>query len=114
VSVTELGLGTAAIGNLYTEVDDDTAIATVDAAWDCGIRPFDTAPHYGLGLAERRIGAALRQRARADYVLATKVGRRLIPVAEPRGRDTDGFAVPAAFRRPAGPVDRAGREMVGT
>ncbi len=99
VTVTELAMGTAAIGNLYTEVDDETATATIEAAWDCGIRTFDTAPHYGLGLAERRLGAALRHRPRDEYVLSTKVGRLLIPVAEPRGRDTDGFAVPAAYRR---------------
>jgi D-threo-aldose 1-dehydrogenase len=99
VMVTELALGTAAIGNLYTEVDDDTAVATVDAAWDCGIRTFDTAPHYGLGLAERRLGAALHRRPRADFIVSTKVGRLLIPVAQPHGRDTDGFAVPAAYQR---------------
>ena len=99
VMVTELALGTAAIGNLYTEVDDGTAAATVDAAWDCGIRTFDTAPHYGLGLAERRLGAALHRRPRADFIVSTKVGRLLIPADEPHGRDTDGFAVPAAYQR---------------
>jgi D-threo-aldose 1-dehydrogenase len=99
VEVTELALGSAAIGNLYAEVDDDTAAATVDAAWDGGIRLFDVAPHYGLGLAERRLGAALADRPRAEFVISTKVGRLLIPVAGSRSRDREGFAVPAAYER---------------
>ena len=60
VAVTEISFGGAAIGNLFTAVTDDDARAAVDAAWDGGIRSFDTAPHYGLGLSERRLGAALR------------------------------------------------------
>lgn len=99
LAVTELGLGSAALGNLYTEVDDATAAATVDAAWRAGIRLFDVAPHYGLGLAERRLGAALAGRPRDEYVISTKVGRLLVPVAEPAGRDAAGFAVPAAYER---------------
>jgi D-threo-aldose 1-dehydrogenase len=99
VEVTELALGGAAIGNLYTEVDDDTAAATVDAAWGGGIRLFDVAPHYGLGLAERRLGSALAARPRDEYVISTKVGRLLVPVTEPAGRDAAGFAVPAAYER---------------
>ena len=69
------------------------------AAWDGGIRTFDTAPHYGLGLSERRLGAALRQYPRDEYVISTKVGRLLAPAAPPHGDDAEGFAVPAAFRR---------------
>ena len=80
-------------------VTEQDARATVDAAWDAGIRAFDTAPHYGLGLSERRLGAALRERPRDEFVLSTKVGRLLEPVADPVGDDPDGFAVPAAFRR---------------
>jgi D-threo-aldose 1-dehydrogenase len=99
LEVTELGLGSAALGNLYTEVDDATAAATVDAAWRGGIRLFDVAPHYGLGLAERRLGAAVAGRALDEYVISTKVGRLLVPVAEPTGRDAAGFAVPAAYER---------------
>ena len=91
VEVTELALGGAAIGNLYAEVDEATAAATVDAAWNGGIRLFDVAPHYGLGLAERRLGAALAARPRDKYVISTKIGRLLVPVAEPVGRDADGF-----------------------
>jgi D-threo-aldose 1-dehydrogenase len=101
VFVTELAFGGAAIGNLFAPVRDDDAQAAVDAAWDGGIRTFDTAPHYGLGLSERRLGDALRHRPRADYAISTKVGRLLEPAdAAPSGdRDTEGFAVPARHVR---------------
>jgi len=95
VSVTELSFGGAAIGNLFSEVTDDDARAAVDAAWDGGIRTFDTAPHYGLGLSERRLGDALRHRPRDQYVISTKVGRLLYPANPPYGIDPEGFAVPA-------------------
>lgn len=101
VTVTELGFGAAPIGNLYRPVDDDTAHAAVDAAWDGGIRYFDTAPHYGLGLSERRLGAALAGRPRAELVVSTKVGRLLEPNPEPVGSDlaAGGFAVADTLRR---------------
>jgi D-threo-aldose 1-dehydrogenase len=103
VHVTELSFGGAAIAGLYTEVSDDDARATVDAAWAGGIRSFDTAPHYGLGLSERRLGDALRHRPRDEYVISTKVGRILEPaVPGPGGtvgRDTEGFAIPARYVR---------------
>jgi D-threo-aldose 1-dehydrogenase len=99
VEVTELSFGGAAIGNLFTVVSDDDARAAIDAAWEGGIRTFDTAPHYGLGLSERRLGAALRHRPRDEYVISTKVGRLLEPADGPVGRDTEGFAVPARFTR---------------
>jgi D-threo-aldose 1-dehydrogenase len=95
VRVTEISFGGAAIGNLFTEVSDDAAQAAVNAAWDGGIRTFDTAPHYGLGLSERRLGNALRHRPRDEYVISTKVGRLLRPASPPYGSDPDGFAVPA-------------------
>ncbi|MEY8039631.1 aldo/keto reductase [Saccharopolyspora cebuensis] len=98
VEVTALGFGGAVIGNLYSAIDDDTATAAVDAAWRAGIRYFDTAPHYGLGLAERRLGAALAHHPRAEAVVSTKVGRRLVPT-DPDGRDDAGFDVPADHRR---------------
>ncbi|MER6440067.1 aldo/keto reductase [Streptomyces sp. NPDC001185] len=79
VRVTALGLGTAQLGDLYEAVTHDDATALVDAAWDAGIRYFDTAPHYGLGLAETRLGHALRSRPRARYVLSSKVGRLIRP-----------------------------------
>jgi D-threo-aldose 1-dehydrogenase len=87
VHVTDLGFGCAPIGNLYSEVDDATAFDAVDAAWDAGIRYFDTAPHYGLGLSERRLGRALAGRPRDEYVLSTKVGRLLVPNPNPTGSD---------------------------
>ena len=74
-----LGLGAAPLGNLYARVSDDDAVAVVRAAYAAGIRYFDTAPHYGNGLSERRIGWALRDVPRGDYVLSSKVGRLLIP-----------------------------------
>lgn len=77
--VTCLGLGTAPLGNLFAAVSDAAADATVGAAWDAGIRFFDTAPLYGHGLAERRLGRALASRPRDEFVLATKVGRVLRP-----------------------------------
>jgi D-threo-aldose 1-dehydrogenase len=96
---TELGLGCAQLGNLYRAIDDEDAAATVNKAWELGIRYFDTAPHYGLGLSERRLGAALAGRTRDDYVVSTKVGRRLEMLAPPYGRDDEGFDVPATHRR---------------
>jgi D-threo-aldose 1-dehydrogenase len=99
VFVTELSFGGAAIGNLFTEVSDDGARAAVDAAWDGGIRAFDTAPHYGLGLSERRLGDALRQRPRDEYVISTKVGRLLEPAGSLADPDPEGFAVAARYVR---------------
>jgi D-threo-aldose 1-dehydrogenase len=104
VMVTELSFGGAAIGNLFRAVTDDDAQAAVDAAWDGGIRTFDTAPHYGLGLSERRLGDALRHRPRDEYVISTKVGRLLEPatagpVGGAVGRDSEGFDVPAGYVR---------------
>jgi D-threo-aldose 1-dehydrogenase len=94
-----LSLGCAQLGNLYRAIDDEQALATVDAAWRRGIRYFDTAPHYGLGLSERRLGAALAGRPRDEFVLSTKVGRLLEPVGAVAGRDDDGYDVPATHRR---------------
>jgi D-threo-aldose 1-dehydrogenase len=81
VTLSRLGLGTAPLGGLYESVSDEQAHALVDRAWALGLRFFDTAPLYGSGLAERRLGAALRDRPREEYVLSTKVGRVLRPVA---------------------------------
>lgn len=78
--VTRVGLGCAPLGNLFTAVTDDDATATVDAAWEAGVRFFDTAPLYGSGLSERRLGAALSTRPRHEFVVSTKVGRVLEPV----------------------------------
>jgi D-threo-aldose 1-dehydrogenase len=77
VEVTALGLGGAALGNLYAAVSEKDAVSTVSAALEQGIRYLDTAPAYGYGLSERRIGTALTESARDDVVIATKVGWRL-------------------------------------
>ncbi|MHB9755860.1 aldo/keto reductase [Streptomyces sp. BYX5S] len=99
VPVTALGFGAAGIGNLYTPVRDDEAHAALDAAWDAGLRSFDTAPHYGLGLSERRVGAFLATRPTGSYTLSTKVGR-LLESYDGGGDDSaHGFAVPATARR---------------
>ncbi|MGN4753149.1 aldo/keto reductase [Bacillus cereus group sp. MYBK220-1] len=70
-----LGFGTAPLGNMYRNIPEEEAMATVDAAWDNGVRYFDTAPLYGSGLAEIRLGEALSKRNRDEYFLSTKVGR---------------------------------------
>ena len=75
LEVTRLALGGASIGGLFSAVDDEVAIGTVRHAWDLGIRAYDTAPLYGYGASERRMGRALRDRPREEYVLSTKVGR---------------------------------------
>ncbi|MFN3858630.1 MAG: aldo/keto reductase [Caulobacter sp.] len=77
----DLGLGTTPLGNMHVPMSESQAQETVDAAWDMGVRHFDTAPLYGHGLAEARLGAALRARPRSEFVLSTKVGRRLEPCA---------------------------------
>jgi D-threo-aldose 1-dehydrogenase len=84
----KLGFGTAPLGNMYRNIPDAEALATVDAAWDHGVRYFDTAPFYGAGLAEIRLGAALQKRNRDEYVLSTKVGRLVLDeIEEPATRD---------------------------
>ncbi|MBD7957713.1 aldo/keto reductase [Microbacterium sp. Sa4CUA7] len=94
--IERLGFGAASIGNLYREVSDDDARAVLDAAWDAGIRSFDTAPHYGLGLSEQRLGALLQGKPREGFQLSTKVGRLLEPNPDfSGGMDAaNGFAVP--------------------
>lgn len=96
VEVSELGFGGASLGNLYRVTDDAEAAAAVAAAYDAGITYFDTAPHYGLGLSERRLGSALGAYRRDSFTLSTKVGRALEPNPAPTGSDLEsgGFAVP--------------------
>jgi D-threo-aldose 1-dehydrogenase len=79
VEVTELGFGGASIGELFVRVSEHDAQATIAAAWDAGVRYFDTAPWYGRGLSELRTGAGLRDHPRPEYALSTKVGRWLRP-----------------------------------
>ncbi|KAB7777348.1 MULTISPECIES: aldo/keto reductase [unclassified Xanthomonas] len=92
VQLSTLGFGAAPIGNLYAEVDDAVALAAVADAYAAGIRHFDTAPYYGYGLSEQRLGQGLRGLPRASYTLSTKVGRCVYDdAAAAPGRD--GFAV---------------------
>jgi D-threo-aldose 1-dehydrogenase len=79
VGVTRLGLGTAEIAGLYRPVSDDDAVGLVRHAWDAGVRYFDTAPLYGYGNGERRLGLGLHGRNRATFTVSTKVGRLLVP-----------------------------------
>lgn len=92
VKVTDTSMGCASIGNLYREVTDEDVTAVLQAAWDGGIRYFDTAPHYGRGLSEQRLGNFLSTKNRADYVLSTKVGRVLFPGEQKA--ELDGFINP--------------------
>ncbi|KEO58348.1 aldo/keto reductase [Thioclava indica] len=92
VRVSEISFGCSSIGNLYREIDEADAQAVLQAAWDAGIRYFDTAPHYGRGLSEMRLGRFLS--GRPDCVLSSKVGRVLSPAAAPIAR-ADGFINPA-------------------
>ena len=94
-----VGFGGAPIGNLFTAVTDEQAEAALEAAWAGGVRYFDTAPHYGLGLSERRIGSAVRAWPRREVVISTKVGRLLRPRCPPRARDDEGFEVPGSLER---------------
>lgn len=96
-----LGYGAANVGNLFRELTDDEAWAVLEAAWDVGIRYYDTAPHYGLGLSERRLGAFLQTKPRDEYIVSTKAGRLLRPnPAYTGGLDTaNDFHVPAERMR---------------
>jgi D-threo-aldose 1-dehydrogenase len=78
----KLGFGTAPLGNMFRDIPEAEARATVDAAWNDGIRYFDNAPFYGAGLAEMRMGEALAGRPREDYVISTKVGRLVLDAVE--------------------------------
>ncbi|WUJ67804.1 aldo/keto reductase [Kribbella soli] len=96
--LTELGLGAAQFGNLFEETTDQQATGAVTAALEEGIRYFDTAPHYGLGLSERRLGQALD--GAAGVLVSSKVGRLLVASPETADRlDDDGFVVPATTKR---------------
>lgn len=77
-----MGMGGAPLGNLFARIPEDVAVATVQAGWDAGIRHFDTAPHYGAGLSELRMGHVLRGKPRDEYWISSKIGRRLVPVSE--------------------------------
>ncbi|MPV48496.1 aldo/keto reductase [Pseudactinotalea sp. HY160] len=96
-----LGFGAAGFGNLFAERSEEQVRQIAEAAWDAGMRYFDTAPHYGLGLSERRLGAFLATKPREEFVLSTKVGRLLTPVSNPTGALdlANDFHVPADHER---------------
>ena len=77
-----LGFGAAPLGNMFRNIPDEEAAATVDAAWDLGTRYFDTAPFYGAGLSEIRLGKELSKRKRSEYILSTKAGRLVLDEVE--------------------------------
>lgn len=96
LQVSGLSLGTAPLGGLYHDLTEEQALATVAAAWDAGVRFFDTAPHYGHTKAEHRLGDALRRYPREQYVLSTKVGRRFVPRTNPYD-GSEGWQDPLPF-----------------
>lgn len=97
VELSAMGLGCAQLGGLYQAMSDAEAQAIVDAAWEAGIRYFDTAPYYGYTLSERRLGDALRERDRDSFVISTKAGRlmKLDAGVQP---GENGWAQPLPFR----------------
>jgi D-threo-aldose 1-dehydrogenase len=97
LTLTRLAMGCAQLGGLYRPTSPDTAREAVAAAWDLGLRYFDTAPYYGFTLSEHRLGAALRERPRADYVVSTKVGRLMRPASDVQPGEC-GWAEPLPFR----------------
>jgi D-threo-aldose 1-dehydrogenase len=97
VSVTVMGLGCAQMGNLYRLTSYAESASAFDAAWDAGIRYFDTAPFYGYTRSERRLGTMVTDHDRADYVLSTKVGRIMVP-DESVGPEEDAYVAPLPFR----------------
>ena len=108
-----LGFGAAGIGNLYRAMDDAVAAATGEAAWQGGVRYFDTAPHYGLGLSELRLGAALAGKPREAFLLSSKVGRLLVPHPAPTPDDlADGFDVPGDLARQWDPTESGVRRSI--
>jgi D-threo-aldose 1-dehydrogenase len=96
LAVTEFSFGTAALGGLYRACPRDVAMSTLEAAWDEGLRYFDTAPWYGFGLAERTTGDFLRDKPKGSYVLSTKVGRIMFPVPDDKV-PSYGFVDPLPF-----------------
>jgi D-threo-aldose 1-dehydrogenase len=93
ISLPQLGFGGAPLGELFTKVSEADAEATLAAAWDAGVRYYDTSPWYGLGQSEHRIGRFLYRQPRNEVLLSTKVGRLLTPPVSPRDSGSRGAAV---------------------
>jgi D-threo-aldose 1-dehydrogenase len=92
VELTRLGFGSAPLGELFVKVNEPTAAATLQAAWDAGVRYYDTAPYYGRGLSEIRVGRFLDSKPRSEFVLSTKTGRWFFPPADPDAFETGFWA----------------------
>ena len=92
-----MGFGTAPLGNLYAALNDDVACATLDAAWNAGCRLFDTAPFYGLGLAETRLNPFLRAHRHEPFLLSTKIGR-ILKVCAPEKRSAQAHYIDTPAR----------------
>ena len=97
LAVTQLGLGGASYGSLFHEVPEADAVAAVHAAWEAGIRYFDTAPWYGRGLSELRTGSGLRYKPRDEFILSTKIGRWLKAQIRGSGSDLGPWTAPTSF-----------------
>ena len=95
---TDLVLGTAPLGGLFSPVSSSAAASTLAAAWEAGVRAFDTAPHYGVGLAEQRLGEFLARRPRSSFFVSTKVGRLLVSSSPPADGAESYFGTPAYSR----------------
>jgi D-threo-aldose 1-dehydrogenase len=117
IELGRLGLGTAPLAGLYEAVAEQVAVAAIERAWELGVRYFDTAPRYGAGLAERRLGAALRGKPRESFAVSTKVGRLLRPGASawhgaPALVDYFDFSRDATLRSLEGSLDRLGLDRI--
>ena len=122
IAVTELGFGGAPLGVVGDLITDDEAAAIMHRAWDGGIRYFDTAPLYGHGLSEKRVGRVLRELPRDSFVLSTKIGRLLVAVEEgervARARDHEPFSIrydysfDAVKRSVEASLDRSGLDRI--
>ncbi|PSV48049.1 aldo/keto reductase [Photobacterium sp. GB-36] len=99
LDLTKIGFGASGFGNLYREISTRQSCAALDKIWDVGCRYFDVAPHYGAGLAERRLGLSLHKYNRDDYILSTKVGRILHPRHEQGVQMPNDFPNEAPFNR---------------
>jgi len=97
VELTLVGLGCAQMGNLYRRTSYEECAGAFNAAWDAGVRYYDTAPFYGYTRSERRLGTMLTDKPRSDYVLSTKVGRVMVP-DETVGAEEDSYLDPLPFR----------------
>ena len=107
ITLPRIGLGGAPLGNMFHPLSEETADATLNAAWDAGFRYYDVSPHYGAGLAEQRFGRMLSGKPRDEYVLSTKVGRLLQPAGQPETPSPSSTSCPTSVCRIIRPTARA-------